>query len=867
ALAAMEAVLDRIEAEGPRLQRNLNLRATGLVAELNDVCTELDAPLRFSSFGSVYYPKFIGAQPNASLFYFYMRLHDVHVWEGRPWFISTEHSDDDLQTVVGAVRRSVVAMQQAGLFAGEANQLPTVGVPGQTIGGVTRLPLTDAQREMWLASQLNLDASCVYNIACGIDFESPVDVNAMKEAFRSLIARHESLRASFDPGGEFQTIRNQRDFDLTVVDLRDQEAQAQHREVEQRRALEMETPFELEHAPLVRATLFLHGPARSTLLVTFHHIVCDGWSASVALADLERLYAIHHGTSDESLLPADSYAEFASAEAVDLKHRIECREYWDAEYADGQVPVVELPKRGSLARGTVGRAERLEVNLDPSLCEALKNLAVGQRVTLNSVLLAGYAVLLSRLADQRDMALGMPVAGQPHHGQPDLIGHCMNYMPMRLHVDPDATVSSLLRDVNAKMLAAVSHYDYTYGNLIESLARRSRHRLPSTIGVDFNADVEEPDRTSMFGCKTRFTSTHPRFTQLDMKMNIVRTGDAILAQCTVNVDVLDRTAVQIWLEAWQEILAGFARNAEQAVASVDAAGGPSSKVRYEAYNATHHPLAEPQTVHERFADRVRQSPRSTALVCGAKKLTYAELDLRTDQLARLLRERGVQPDTIVGICTRRGVDTVVAMLGVMKSGAAYLPLDPEFPDDRLAYMVEDSKCRCVIVDQSTEARRSDWPAPSILIDELPSSFDATSTGSDGREAGAHDLAYVMYTSGSTGRPKGVAIEHRALTNFLESMRRRPGFESTDRLLAVTTISFDISVLEIFLPLVVGGTVFIAPDGAASDPEKLASLLDEADITVMQATPATWRLLLAADWPGKKNLRVLCGGEPMSRDLA
>ena len=862
AMAAAKAVLDRLENEGPKLQRDLNLRATGLVAELNDVCSELNAPLRFSSFGSVYYPKFIGQQPLSSLFYFHMRLHGVHVWEGRPWFLSTAHSDEDIQAVVHAARASIQAMLDSGLFVVDERDAPADS--GST-GVGEALPLTDAQRELWVAAQLSPEANCVYNEACAIDIDGSIDTRAMQAALQSLVDRYDALRTTFSPDGKSQTIHPKSTIELSVVDMSRMNADDQHAERERRRRREMEVPFDLEYGPLVRAQLLNFGNQRASLLLTMHHLVCDGWSFSVLLTAFDELHRAHQSGSALPSQTSDAFAEFASQSSAENESKRSSASYWAEQFSD-EIPLVELPTERSRDSRKTASTELVKAELDEPLCERLRSLAANEGVTLNSVLLAAYAVLLERLSGQRDMTIGMPVAGQFHHGQLDLVGHCLNYLPLRLKV-AESSVAEHLRAVNSHLSTAIEHFDYTYGNLVEENRRRKSQHHPASIGVDFNVDVEEPDRSAMFGCSTQVQFTPKQYALLDMAMNLVPVGGAFECQCTVNSDVLDPRAVAAWLESYRQILDEFCRDAKGELSAVAALGDSCRTSHIERYNETDRESHTPDTIHDWFAEQVHRTPDSIAVTSGSGRITYSELAERSDHLADHLRGLGVGPDQIVGIYVDRGIEMVAAMLGVLKAGGAYLPLDPEFPEDRLAYMVDDAKCRCVITQGNLGERAASFGAQLVLIDDLPASETESTINEHIEPASGKNLAYVIYTSGSTGRPKGVAIEHRAVVNFLESMRRRPGLAVSDRLLAVTTISFDISVLEVFLPLVVGAEVVVAPRGASADPDQLTKLLEKCDATVMQATPSTWRLMLAAEWQGKQDLRVLCGGEAMPRDLA
>jgi amino acid adenylation domain-containing protein len=732
------------------------------------------------------------------------------------------------------------------------------------------LPLTEPQREMWLAVQMGDEASCAYNQCFSLALRGPLSAESLQNALRQVMDRHDALRVAIDPDGERQRIAASSQIQLPLVDLSSLEPAARAAEIE--RLLESETrrPFDLATGPMVRATLVREATDLHRLVLTLHHIVCDGWSTAIVLGDLARLYAADRHGLPARLPTAVSYRDHVAREATraqDTQTRAD-EDYWAQQYADS-VPILELPLERPRPGVKTYRGARQELRLQPSLCRALKAAGAKLGCTPFVTLLAAFEVLLSRLSGQLDLVVGVPMAGQAQLENGHLVGHCVNVIPLRCRVEPGRFADHLTR-ARRTFLEAQSHQQLTFGSLLRRLKIAWDPARTPLVQVTFNIDrIGAPFDFGDLALE-RIGSPAKGFVNFELSVNVVDDGRDLLVECEHNSDLFSAATIQRWLGHYQVLLEAIAADPAQRIDEVPLLTGDDRRRLLIEWNDTQAQVPAAR-MHELFEAQAERTPKRTALKAGAAMMSYAQLESRANRLAQALRSRGVGRGQRVGLCVERGVDMLAAVLGVLKAGAAYVPLDPTFPDERLRYMAQDAELALLI---SSSALAGVFGLPrerQLLLDADAAAVDAhpdLRLGADATPAARpEDPAYIIYTSGSTGKPKGVVVPHRAVVNFLDSMARTPGLAADDVLVAVTTLSFDIAVLELQLPLALGATVVIASRDEAMDGLALKALLERSRATVMQATPITWRLLLEAGWRGAKGFKALVGGEALPKDLA
>jgi amino acid adenylation domain-containing protein len=737
------------------------------------------------------------------------------------------------------------AFFSAPTIADLAPQLGTLGtapIPKTPRDG--DLPLSFGQQRLWFLHHLD-PASTGFNMPLAVRFEGPLSPAALEQAVTEIVRRHETLRTTFTLSGSqpVQAISPPRPFNLPVVDVQDME------EVRRLLLAEVREPFDLANGPLWRLRLLKLAPEDHVVLLTMHHIISDGWSMRVLVRELAALY----GGSPLPPLPIQ-YADFAVWQRKELAG--EAQLGWWREQLAGELPVLELPLDRPRPPVQTFRGAKLPVTLP---AEVLRNLARGQGATLFMALLAGFMTLLHRYTRQTDLVVGSPVAGRNRSEIEGLIGLFINNLPLRADLAGDPAFTELLAQVRETTVGAYAHQDLPFEKLVEELKpRRDLARSP-IFQVMLSLETAASEKESAAGLTLTPMEADIGASRYEWTFFLIDQGEGIGGTLEYNTDLFDEATVRRMVGHWTRLLAAAADEPGEHISRLRLLSVEEEQQLLVGLNATARGYALDRPIHALIAEQAARNPDAPAVTCEGETLSYAELDGRANRLAWRLRELGVGPEVPVGIYLERSLDMPVALLAVWKAGGAYVPLDPAYPRERLAYMLEDSGAPVVLTEASLLPTVPESSALTVCLDREGEGEDP------GVPAFPESLAYILYTSGSTGRPKGVQIPHGALVNFLESMRERPGLGASDRLLAVTSLSFDIAGLELYLPLLAGAEVEIASRALAADGPRLLSRLSEA--TVLQATPSTWRLLLGAGWQGGSNLKALCGGEALPPKLA
>ncbi|HEX4494597.1 MAG TPA: amino acid adenylation domain-containing protein [Thermoanaerobaculia bacterium] len=723
---------------------------------------------------------------------------------------------------------------------------PLVPVPRQR-----ELPLSFAQQRLWLLDQL-APGNPFYNLGGALRMTGPLDVTALGRALAEVVRRHEVLRTGFASveGRPVQRIADAVGWELPAIDLG--ALPAALREAEMRRTVTAQArlPFDLGRPPLLRAALLRLADAEHVLIFALHHIASDGWSMGVLTGEVAQLYAAFAEGRPSPLpeLPVQ-YVDFAVWQRSWLRGEVLESQlaYWREGLAGA--PPVELPTDRPRPPVQTFRGAFVRSRLSAELTAALSALGRERSSSLFMVLLTGFDALISRYTGLEDLVVGTPIAGRTRAVLEKLIGFFVNTLVLRTDLSGDPTVSEILARVRETAVGAYSHQDLPFEHLVEKLQpQRDLSRNP-LFQLMFNLLGAPPARDEAQGLTLTRLESSGGTSLFDLQVYLTDTGKGVAASWEYSTDLFDASTMARLARHFTTLLEGMAARPEARLSALPLLGAEERDQVVVAWNATGR-LVPAGCVHEWIADQAARSPEAVAVVFGGEPLTYRDLDRRANGLAHRLRELGIGPEVLVGLALERSPEMVVALLAVLKAGGAYVPLDPSYPAERLAYMREDSGLAAVLTRESVLAEEGE-PA-----DSPPAS-----------RVGPLNAAYMIYTSGSTGKPKGVQISHGALANFLASMAEEPGLGATDALLAVTSLSFDIAGLELYLPLMVGGRVVLASRDEAADGRRLQALMATAGITVLQATPATWRLLLEAGWPGDGKLKALCGGEAMAPALA
>lgn len=721
------------------------------------------------------------------------------------------------------------------------------------------MPPTMAQKEIWFSVQQGDDASCAFNEAMEISFDKRVDTDGVIRAINELSCRHSALRSTFSSSGERLIVSQHNDLYCPVI-----ECHSAGEEIDQIRQTEVNTPFDLENGPLWRSQLALHDDS-STLFLTFHHIVVDGWSLAVIFNELGLLYK-RYALGENLDLPvvekftdyvihlhnSDSQAAFANAE-----------QYWLEQFS-GPVPVLELPTDFTRPALRSYNSHRVDFTIPNDLVTTLKESAAKSDTTLFTWLLAAYNVFLYRISGQTELTVGIPAAGQSVTGMDNLVGHCVNMLPITQSIPTTTSFADFLKNYRKVVLDAYDHQEFTFSQLLGKLKiPRDRSHVPM-LATTFNIDQESHEVD--FGNATgRYRSIPRRFESFEWFYNLAVTKNAITIECSYNRDLFTAATIKHRLSEFTALLSTLATDPSIKIEDTSLYSELDQRL-LDNINSTKTEYQNNQCVFQIFESIAASNGEKSAVEYKDKQYSYDELNRQANKLAHHLISQGTKSGDIVALYLNRNIEMLVALLAVQKTGACYLPLDPDYPADRIQYILDHAKATAVITESALHLRLPDINVDALDLDTLWDSLTALSDANPRLPIEPTTPAYVIYTSGSTGNPKGVLVSHRNVVNFLSSMHKTPGITAEDRLLAVTTLSFDIAVLELYLPLIVGATVIVSDRETALDGNALSDLIASQRITLMQATPATWRSLLASDWKGSHRLKALIGGEALPGDL-
>jgi len=732
-------------------------------------------------------------------------------------------------------------------------------------------PMSYSQQQLWVVAQLQR-GNAAYNIALDIRLQGPLDVSALQTSLDEIVRRHESLRTVFrlENGQPSQVVLPALPLPIAQTDLRSLEPEAREAECKNIASNDARQPFQLSTGPMVRARLVDCGENDHTLLLIFHHIVFDRASIDVLLRDFTALYSsLHRG--EAPVLPdlPIQYADYSVWQRQTLQGTVVDAEldYWKNQLA-GAPDSFELPLDRPRGAERNFRGEWMAESFPRDLLDSLEQLAQQEGASLFAALLASFDTILFRYTGQEDVVVGSTTPGRRQKATQDLIGTFLNPLVLRLDLSGDPSFRELLRRARKVVEEAGEHQDLPFERIVEELRLEhdpSRNPLFQVMLL-FQELAEGAGEAD--GLKLTWTGVQNHTAKFDLTAYAEPREEGLFVGFEYNAGVFEASTIHRLLGHYRTLLEAIVASPDTRISEISILGDAERNQLLFELNGTAVDFPEKESaLHQLIERQVERTPDSVAVEFEAQTLTYRQLNSRANQLAHFLRKQGAGPDVLVGVSLDRSLDMVVALLGVLKAGAAYVPLDPTYPADRLAFMVEDSGLKVLLTQESLLPLWSGSPAQLVALDRDRSAITAEPAEDPAVALRPDNLAYVIYTSGSTGRPKGVQIPHRAVVNFVLSMQSKPGFSAADNLLAVTTISFDIAGLEIHVPLSVGARIVLASRQSAMDGKTLAQLIEAHRITVLQATPVTWRLLVESGWQGKSDLKVLCGGEAFPHDLA
>lgn len=719
-------------------------------------------------------------------------------------------------------------------------------------------PPTAPLVELWSASRLSKESNLGFNEVVEVILDGDVDHDALRASMEEVFARHEALRGAFSPDGKYFLVAAEAKLPLREIDWSSEpESQRSEALVQLRRRL-VETPFDLSAGPLFDLTWVHDVDGRQRIFIRAHHAVCDGWSFGVVVTELAELYKARVAGRPAELEAAPSFIDYLEHQTeTEVSEATERDEKWWVEQLGVDPPVLDLPVDRDRQAFRGYRSRLWFQGFDPDLLKKLRAVGAKSGATIVATLETVFAIVMSRLANRNDFVLGMPLAGQPLQDQGGLVGHCVQTVPVRITLNEDTSFKDNVSRVKTRLFDAQDHANATFQRILQRLDLPfDPSRIP-LIPVAFNVEpaLQGVDFSPASARVELVPRTHENF---ELFLNIETDRNRAVLQWSYNTDLFDHETIRAWGELFVHVARQVVEDPDQPISGIEAVS-PADRAVLD-------PLQPPpppdraETLLPLFDQIVEAHPDRLALTDGSTDITYRELDTESRRRAAGLAHLGVGRGDLVAVHAPRRAELVVDLLAILRAGAAYLPLDPTHPTARKQLILEVSRPRLVIGSNDS------LPEGREVVEGSELARRGTDAPLPPRPSG-DDLAYVIFTSGSTGTPKGVAIEHRAMTRLLTSMVDIVGIEPDDRMLAVTTITFDISVYELFAPLLAGATVYVASDADAKDPRRLRRLIEAPEMTLFDATPTTYRMLLDAGWTRSQHLRTIAAGEPLPRDLA
>ena len=729
-------------------------------------------------------------------------------------------------------------------------------------------PLSSSQEQVWLHGLMVSDTVPVYNETLTLRRTAPVDADVLMRTLDEIIRRHEIWRTTFDAvdGQPVQIIHPTFPrFTIQTVDLRNHADADREAEAVRLAREDAKKPFDLKSGPLMRALLVTLRDDDHRLFLAFHQLIFDGITAYQVL--LPELAAIYDAFAQDNPSPLPEpqlqYADYAIWQREWLKTPTVEKQlnYWEKALA-GDLPQLNWPSDPPRPPVQTYRGEIQTAAFSKELLQKLKAFGESEGATLFMTLVAGLGVLLHRYTGEEDILIGAPTAGRNIPELRGMLGYFINLLPLRLDLSGEPTFRQLLKRVRETVIGALSNQGVPFTQLVEKIGPVSDPSRNPLFQIALSLNPPAP--TLDYGWTATQSDIPTGASKIDLYIDVDEKADGIAGPITYNPDLFERSTIVRLIGHWSSLLQQAVNTPEQKVTALRLLTD-NEQQQFLTWNDTRSELPGKCT-QDLFAEQCERTPGSVAVEFGDTRLTYRELNTRANQLSHYLRRKGVGPGKLVALCVDRGLDMIVGLLGILKAGGAYIPLDPGFPRERLAAMLDDAE-PCLLLTQERLGGMLSSAKEVLLIDAEWDRIAKEDKTQPAVSAAANDLAYVIYTSGSTGKPKGVQIEHKSLVNLLLSMRHELDFTSTDTLVAVTTLSFDIAGLELYLPLICGATLVVASPEQAQDGVLLRELIERHRATTMQATPTTWRLLIEAGWQGAPLSKVLCGGEAMTPELA
>jgi amino acid adenylation domain-containing protein len=738
------------------------------------------------------------------------------------------------------------------------------------------IPLSFSQQRLWFLDQFE-PQSPLYLLPTALRLKGPLNVNALEQSLNEIVRRHEALRTTFGMAndGPVQLVHEPRDWKMVFTDLESSPEQQREDIAASLVRQEMETPIDLIQGPLFRTQLLRLAHHDHIFIVTMHHIVSDGWSMQIFIRELAIFYEEFCAGRSPSL-PALrlQYADFAARQRQSSQGPafIQQLEYWKSQLA-GISPALELPLDHPRPAHKTSNGAAVPFTLSQELTKEVAQLSRREGATLFMTLLAAYYILLYRYTGQEDILVGTPIANRNRREIEDLIGFFINNLVLRVKLSASSTFLEVLRTVREICLEAYSHQDVPFEKLVEELQpERSLSHSP-LFQVVFHLQNVLTDVLKLHGLSIGMVDTPITRAKSDLVLTMAESPDGLQGLLTYNTDLFEAETAARIVAHFQTLLESAVFNPHSQIASLPMLTSSEQCHVLFTWNNLRWDYGKNRLIHEVFEEQAERRPQAIALKFESTTVTYKELNQRANQLAHHLRTLGVGSEVIVGICLPRGIEMMVGLLGIFKAGGAYLPLDPDYPKARIAFMLQDSQAKVLVTEEHLAQCFSDFGGACVYLDTKKDNLARESSENPARAVGPPNLAYVIYTSGSTGRPKGIMIEHGNLANYAGWASEFMFDQTVEIVPAVQNLIFDGSLKQLFAPLLRGLAIWILGKDEVAEPVSLIRSLNGHKNLRFSAVPSLWKAMLDALESGQAELapgtitRAFIGGEELPKSVA
>ncbi|HEY4382947.1 MAG TPA: aminotransferase class III-fold pyridoxal phosphate-dependent enzyme, partial [Ktedonobacteraceae bacterium] len=809
-MAAARAVLNVLKSTGVELQESLNKKTEQLARTLNTYFIEGQVPLRVVYFGSLFRFTFTG---NMDLFFYHLLDKGIYIWEGRNCFLSTAHTGENIASIIQAVKESIEEMRAGGFLPtgpanpGNAIVEPTTSEPTINIESKQQqhtvqetVPLTEAQKQLWLLTHVEDNASIAYNETVAVQLEGTLQRGLLHRAIQTVVDRHEALRTTIDKEGEWQYIQSGLQIDLPLIDFSNDAPNEASMHIQQWLKAENQRGFDLVQGPLVRFSLLKQTEQQHIFVFSAHHIIVDGWSMGIVLQEISTYYNAACNNIVFDLAQPMQFREYVRwQDQQQLSEDFSADEAVWLEQFQAPLPVLELPIDHPRPINQSFHGARLSTAFDEQLCNALKQLSRQNGCTFFMTLLAGYTALLHRITGQEDIIVGVPVAGRALEGGESLVGYCVNIVPLRSTIRAEETFLEHLIETKKSWLSSYGRHEYPFSVLINKLRLpRDPSRFP-LISSTFNLD-RAASAPHMHNLMARLMLPDIQATKFDLSVNSIEQSGELLLQFDYNPDLFDEGSIrrlQGYLHTlFESVVAGI----KQPLKKIPILRPEEIQQQFIEWNATWRLYPLDRGVHQLFEVQVRKNPTAIAIEQQGKQISYQELNVRANQIAHYLKkQQKIQPEQCIGIICERSIEQVIAILGILKARGSYLPIDPKYPQERSKFMLQDAQVPLVFSQTHLreQTERLDVAILYLDDDEDQRKLAEQEETNPVNKVEMGQLAYVIYTSGSTGLPKGVEVTHNNLLNLVYWHLQNFSMSSEDSAMLIASPAFDASVWELW----------------------------------------------------------------------